>query len=241
MFYLLILLFIIILALAFLVFKQYQKTIEMDQMLKDHRADPGRWTFADAQLIANASQNADKIVSEAEVLALKLATEKIMEGSLFEDSLKQKFESSFDLFSIQLQKNFQQIEGGLNINLIQAQKKHDEFLVQLEKQSVTWSNRIQDELQSKVSGLLFDFEQKLTDFFAGAEQKSLDAITLEIKSARQLIDSYKSEQLSIIDENIVAVLERTLNLVLSQKLSLKEQVDMVYEALERAKLEKFLA
>ncbi len=98
-----------------------------------------------------------------------------------------------------------------------------------------WSNKIEDEMQSKVTELLLNFEQKLTDFFASAEQKSLDAINLEIKSARALIDTYKSEQLKIVDENVVAVLEQTLNLVLQQKLSLRDQLDLVFQALEKSK------
>jgi hypothetical protein len=36
------------------------------------------------------------------------------------------------------------------------------------------------------------------------------------------------------------MLERNLSIVLSQKLSLKEHIDLVYEALEKAKAEKFV-
>ena len=47
-------------------------------------------------------------------------------------------------------------------------------------------------------------------------------------NARQLIETYKSSRLKLVDENIVAMLERTLSLVLVKKLSLKEQTDLVY-------------
>lgn len=241
MYYLLAALTFSVFSLAFLLFKQYQKMRGMDQILKDQRADPLRWTFTDQQLIHNASEKADLIVSKAEVMALQIAMEKIMESNLFEENLKKKFDESFEVLNLQFEENFKNIQAQLDSSLNNSEAKHLQFVTQLEKQSVAWSNRIQDELQSKVTGLLFDFEQKLTDFFAGAEQKSLDAINVEIKSARQLIESYKSQQLSILDENIVAVLERTMNLILQQKLTLKDQTDMVYEALEKAKLEKFLA
>lgn len=240
MLYLLAALLFLVPSLAFLLFKQYQKISEMDQILKDQGADPLRWTFTDQQLIRNASAKADEIVSKAEGMALKIATEKIMESSLFEDDLKKKFDESFEVLNLQFEQNFKNIQAQLDASLNNSEEKHEQFVMQLEKQSVAWSNRIEDEMHSKITGLLLDFEQKLTDFFAGAEQKSLDAINVEIKSARALIDSYKSQQLSIIDENIIAVLERTMSLILHQKLTLKDQMDMVFEALEKAKLEKFL-
>ncbi len=75
---------------------------------------------------------------------------------------------------------------------------------------------------------------------AKAESQSLESISTELRSARDLIESYKSQQFALVDENIVAVLERTMALVLKQKLSLKDHMDLVYEALGKAKLEKFL-
>ncbi len=42
------------------------------------------------------------------------------------------------------------------------------------------------------------------------------------------------------DENIIAMMEQTLSIVLAKKLSLKDQLDLVYEALEKAKVEKFV-
>lgn len=240
MFYLLAALTLIIICLAILLYKQYQKIDLLTQILKDNKADPSRWTFADQQLLKQAESKADEIISQAELLAIKTATEKIMESSLFEETLKKKFDESFQQVNTQIQNNITYLQQEVNKSVSSAQSKHDLFLVQLQKQSVNASARLEEEMHSKITGLLLDFEQKLTDFFGEAQQKSLDAINLEIKSARQLIESYKTQQMAIVDENIVAVLERTMNIILKQKLSLKDQVDLVYEGLEKAKLEKFL-
>jgi hypothetical protein len=66
------------------------------------------------------------------------------------------------------------------------------------------------------------------------------AVDLELRSARQLIDTYKVQQMNVIDENIMAMLEKTLSLVLAKNLDLKDQMDFVYESLEKAKAEKFV-
>jgi guanylate kinase len=98
----------------------------------------------------------------------------------------------------------------------------------------------EENMRTKINELLFKFEENLANFLATSEQKSFEAINLELKSARELIESYKVQQLAIIDENIVSVLEKTLDLVLTEKLSLRNQVDLVYDALYKAKVEKFL-
>ena len=43
--------------------------------------------------------------------------------------------------------------------------------------------------------------------------------------------------MEVLDENIVAVLEKTLNVVVGKKLTLGDQTELVYEALEQAKKE----
>jgi predicted transcriptional regulator len=94
--------------------------------------------------------------------------------------------------------------------------------------------------RARVAQLFENFETKLADFLLQTEQKMILSVDLELKSARQLIDTYKVQQMNIIDENIMAMLEKTLSLVLAKNLSLKDQMDFVYECLEKAKAEKFL-
>jgi len=85
------------------------------------------------------------------------------------------------------------------------------------------------------------FEQNLSGFLTTTEQKSITAIELELKAAKGLIETYKAQQMALVDENIVSILERTLSLILAKKMSLKDNMDLVYEALEKAKQEKFIS
>ena len=44
--------------------------------------------------------------------------------------------------------------------------------------------------------------------------------------------------MAALDANILAVVEKTVDTVLAKKLSVSDQADLVYEALEKAKAEK---
>ncbi|MBI2039901.1 hypothetical protein HYT18_02415 [Candidatus Microgenomates bacterium] len=98
----------------------------------------------------------------------------------------------------------------------------------------------QKQLEIRINQLFDKLESRLSSFLMQTEQKTTYSIELELKSARQLIETYKQQQFALIDENILAMMEQTLGLVLNKKLSLKEQLDLVYEALEKAKVEKFI-
>ena len=110
----------------------------------------------------------------------------------------------------------------------------------LQKRSGEFEQASQSSGQERINQLFERLETKLSDFLIQTEQKTTSSIELELKAARQLLDTYKSEQLKLIDENIMAMMEQTLSLVLAKKLSLKDQLDLIYEALEKAKIEKFI-
>lgn len=119
-------------------------------------------------------------------------------------------------------------------------KEFSNFLEGLKQESQKTQAANWQGAQSRVNQLFENFEQKLADFLLQTEQKMMLSVDLELKSARQLIDTYKVQQMNIIDENIVAMLEKTLSLVLAKNLNLKDQMDLVYESLEKAKTESFL-
>lgn len=131
-------------------------------------------------------------------------------------------------------------EAQLSQNLNIAQEAFARYLSDLKTQGEQAQLLSQEFTQQKVNEIFEKFEQNLTNFLTSTEQKSVSAIELELKATRQLIDTYKAQQLSLIDENIIAMLEKTLSLVLVNKITLKDEVDLVYEALEKAKAEKFI-
>lgn len=157
----------------------------------------------------------------------------------FQEMEKELTTKAYEDYQELLDQNIQNLQQEYHKSLTEAQMNFKDFLKKLEQETLNSQKDMSDQTGVKVNNILISFEQNLADFLSKAETQSLESINLELKAARQLIDSYKTQQFSIIDENIVAVLERAMSLVLKQKLSLKDEMDLVYEALEKAKLEKF--
>lgn len=165
------------------------------------------------------------ILGQAELDSIKAVAGNKLETA----KLDQKFE---DQLAASLDESRQTI--------IAAQNQLLQFMQDLQKRSAEFEEAGKASGEQRINQLFERVESKLADFLIQTEQKTTSSIELELRSVRQLIDTYKNEQLKLIDENILAMMEQTLGLVLGKKLSLKDQLDLVYEALERAKVEKFI-
>ena len=165
------------------------------------------------------------ILTEAELEGVKAVAESKIQTSKLEDQYNRELTA--------IMKNSQE-------TIIRSQTEVSQFIQGLAKHAQDFEIASQRSVQERVNQMFDNLEQRLADFLLSTEQKSISSIELEIKGARQLVESYKAQQLKLIDENIIAMMEQTLSLVLSKKLSLKEQLDLVYEALEKAKVDKFV-
>ncbi len=123
----------------------------------------------------------------------------------------------------------------------QATEDFKSYLDYLTKQADFSVEKSEQMLKERVNQIVERFEQNLSSFLTETQEQSSKAVSLEMQAARQLIQTYKTEQFNLIDENIVATLEKTLNLVLGKKLTFKDHIELVYESLEKAKAEKFIA
>lgn len=140
-------------------------------------------------------------------------------------------------FKVQLANLMQNSEKSLH----SSQEELVKFMAQLQKKSEQLQEISSSAVEQRINQMFERLENRLADFLVTTEQKTTSSIELELKGARNLIETYKDQQLKLIDENIIAMMEQTLNIVLAKKLSLKDQLDLVYESLEKAKVEKFVA
>lgn len=95
-------------------------------------------------------------------------------------------------------------------------------------------------LKQRVDDLTARFEQNLNNFFLNTQQQSTAAIQSELQAAKKIVEEYRQKQLTMIDQNIIDLLERTLAIIINKKLPLRDHLDLVYQSLEQAKAEKFL-
>ena len=177
------------------------------------------------EILHQAIKKAQALMGTAELDSLKAS----VEGKHQADKVREQTVAALTATTTQTQQA-----------LVQAQQDFQSFLQQVRQDHDQSYKDSQEQLRQHINELFEHFEQKTADFLLQAEQQTTKSIELELKSARQLIESYKTQQLSLIDENIVAMLERTISLVLAKKLSLKDQMELVFEALEQAKAERFI-
>lgn len=162
----------------------------------------------------------------AQIDELKKITEANLQTARFETEVENKFTSTTDT---------------ARQNVAKLEADYAQFLEELKAKASNAQENNQALIISQINKLFENFEQNLANFLTQSQQQSVMSIDLELRAARTMIDTYKQQQLHLIDENIIAILERTLSLVLSKKLTLKDQVDLVYESLEQAKTEKFIS
>lgn len=164
--------------------------------------------------IHESLKKSQEMLGEAELESLKVVTDSRVINKKIEDEYKKKVNDAY-------------------MQLLQ-------FMNSLQQQGQEIKATSEKLAEERINKLFTTLEERLSDFLVQTSQKTSTSLELELKASRSLIESYKQEQLKLIDENILAMMEQTLNIVLGKKLSLKDQVDLVYEALEKAKIEKFV-
>lgn len=165
------------------------------------------------------------ILGQAELEGVKVIADSKIQTSQMEDEYSRKLSETLD-------------QSRHNINTAQTQLL--QFMQSLQQKSAELHEANQKAAETRINELLGKVETRLSDFLMQTEQKTTSSIELELRSIRQLIETYKNQQLALIDENIIAMMEQTLSLVLAKKMTLNDQLDLVYEALEKAKVEKFI-
>lgn len=170
-------------------------------------------------------KKSQEILGEAELEGIKVVAGSEVEISKLENEYSKRLSQSLD---------------ASQRNIDAAQNRLLQFMTDLQKSSAEFEEASKTSGEQRINQLFDRVENRLSDFLVQTAQKTSSSIELELKASRQLIDTYKGAQLKLIDENIIAMMEQTLSLVLGKKLSLSDQLDLVYEALEKAKVEKFI-
>lgn len=205
-------------------------------------------------LLNAAELESGKLVSDSKFYTQKIEksyeeklNEAVTEAQKGQTTLNSEAVRQFASLEQTFKEHLDSLEGGakgqmdlLYQKIASAEANYESFLQALGTSTQHAHIQSVETAKQKVDKLFEDFEVKLADFLLQSEQKMMLAVDLELRSARQLIDTYKVQQMNVIDENIIAMLEKTLSIVLAKNLDLKDQMEFVYESLEKAKGEKFV-
>lgn len=201
-----------------------------ERKLKEHAQRQGQELFESIpeevwHTLEQSMQKSTEMVDQAELEGVKI----VAESKLARDDFEKDYQAKLSEVTT---KTETLIESAKNEFLT--------FIKGLEEKSQEFETTYRKTSEDKINSLFQNLEQRLSDFLVKTETSTTSSIQLELSSTRHLIDTYKDQQLKLIDENIIAMLEQTLNIVLGKKLSLADQVELVSEALEKAKVEKFI-
>ncbi len=188
------------------------------------------------EILSQAIKKAEMLLSSSEMEALKITSD----SKFYKEKLEEKFNTEIEKSIQEYLKTFRDYTENLRTKFSMSQDDYINYIKYLKSESDNLRNESIDTIRQQVSNMFVKFEENLTNFLSETQKQSVESIDIELKATRQLIETYKANQLNLIDENIIAMLERTLSLVLVKKLTLKDQIDLVYESLEQARDEKFL-
>ncbi len=175
-------------------------------------------------IIHKAMKRADKLIVKAELASLAFVAHQKIEIRKIEAEHREN-----------IGKLLTEMSYKLETGTAEAEKTYREYLQTLEKSLTADLANKQGYLDQQVEVFFGETQKLLAGFVQSLQQQTQVQVDKEIGNARAMIDSYRQKRLEIVDENIVAILEKTLNITLAKKLTLAEQTELVYEALEEAK------
>jgi len=177
-------------------------------------------------IIYKAVQQANKILVAAELKGLQLIGKQKLTG----DELSAQFDAHLAAIEKAMQDQLEQ-------NAQHAEAVYGEFIHSAEGAINDHINKNQKMLEEKANAMIERTESLLTQFTGELESKVKGDVERELAKATEEIEQYKTNRMRIVDERIVDILEQVLRIVLEKKMSLADQSDLIYKALEDAKRE----
>ncbi|MEK7611422.1 MAG: hypothetical protein AAB486_03580 [Patescibacteria group bacterium] len=215
--------FLVIIALSI-------KLLKTRRQLRRHTLTPNQ-----ELQVEESHRRADQIIHKAIKRAQQLLVKSELEGLNF--LAQQKIESR--KIEAEHRRNISSLLEEMSYKLTtgteEAEKTYKKFLADLEEHLAADLSRKQTVLDGKIDTFFNETTVLLNSFVTELQKQTQVQIDKEIGNARNIIGEYRRQRLEIVDENVVSILEKTLNITLGKKLTLAEQTELVYEALEEAK------
>lgn len=177
-------------------------------------------------ILSHAIKESNAFILEAKKRSEELySSEKIQSDAVLAD-----FKSFLSEFETRMQTVITQTTS-------EAQKSYQSYLESIERAVESQITRNESILEEKADRFLHGAQTVLDSYVAKTEKRLEGEIDQEIANAKKEIQSYKEHRMKMIDDNIVEILEKTLEIGVGRHMSLSDQSSLIYKALEQAKLE----
>ena len=176
------------------------------------------------QILNDSIKKANLILANAELKGINLlAKEKI-------DSHKLVAEYQNHLRSLE-----EELTKQFNLNLEKSQQAYQEYINSLEKDLTEHQVQNRQLLLDKTIAFIDKSEKELAAFVNQVNTRIKSQIDAELSSVKKEVEEYKLHRMKVIDQNLIDILEKTIEETLGKKLTLAEHSDLIFEALEDAK------
>jgi hypothetical protein len=228
---------ILIILIAFLAVSQlgmlYRINRKENQVLDEKKELQEKIT----SLVATTEDKSQAIVHEAIQKANDLMVAAELEGIQAVSSGKLSGREALEEFKSHLVAVEKAFNEQFNKGAQNAEESYKKFILDVE--DIMQKNMMANQklLEDRSAKMATDSQQLLEKFVTDVQTYVKGEVQRELDGARKDIAEYKQRRISVIDERIVDMLEEVLKVALEKKLSLVEQSELVYKALDEAKKE----
>lgn len=204
-------------------------TLSLVLQLRKKASDPDQFKNQESKartqgIIHKAIQQANKILVSAELKGLQIVSKQKMTGGEMGDK-----------FTEHLNTIEKALEEQLEHNAAHAEEEYATFIQSAEQSIKDHIQQNQMMLAGKSDMLIQRTESLLTKFTADLEQKVKTDVDKQLAQAAEEVVQYEQHRMRVIDERIVDILEDVVRIILEKKMSLADQSELIYKALEEAK------
>lgn len=169
-------------------------------------------------IVRDAMKKSQAMLGDAELEGIKT----VADARVKTNKLEAKYEAQLVLMAVKAEAEFTKLLQDLAVRAEQSQLL------------------LENAMKQKTEEIMERFEKNLATFLSSSEYQGITAINTEITQVRKAIEEYKKAQIQAVDENIKAIVEETIAKILGKKLTLDDQMDLIYKSLEEAKKEKWI-
>lgn len=216
--------FVVLVQVAFLILLiRASKTSTMDN---DEAREVDAAQGKSYSILHRAMKQANRMLVNAELLGIKSLTKTRMEGR----QMTQEYRSHLDAVEEAMKKEFED-------NARSTEESYRAFVASLQQTMNNTLSTNQTLLEEKSTILVSQTQELLNRFVSDIHQKVQTQVDAEIAAAREEVEAYKERRKRILNERIIDIVQDVTKETLGKTLSLADQSELVYKALEEAKKE----